>query len=81
MKKFLVRIGTGLLAITICLVPTWIYLLARLLLSPNGFWQEFVVFGLGVYLLGFAQFLLALILIWFLWHLWIKKEWMGFWGI
>jgi uncharacterized membrane protein len=81
MKKFLTRIWTGLIAITICLIPTWIYLLARLLLSPDGFWQEFVVFGIGIYFLGFAQLLMGTILIWFLWNLWVKKELMGFWGI
>jgi len=41
-----------------CLSPTWIWLAATYIFSPIGFWQNFVMLGLGVYVLGGLQILL-----------------------
>ena len=38
-----------------CFLPTGIFLLAYFLLSPEGFWQKFVVFGFGFWFLGVFQ--------------------------
>jgi len=48
----LVLVGISVL----CFIPTGIFLLAYFLLSPQGFWQKFVVFGGGVWFLGIFQF-------------------------
>ncbi|KPJ85444.1 hypothetical protein AMJ57_03060 [Parcubacteria bacterium SG8_24] len=63
-------IGISLLATLIALIPTWLYILARLLLEPDGFWQEVVVLGLGVWVLGGIQIMLLIFLIYFLVSMW-----------
>ncbi len=45
-----------------CGIPTWLYLLARWLLEPQGFLAEFLVLGLGLYVLGSIQ--LVLFFVW-----------------
>ena len=34
------------------LVPLWVFLAARSFINPEGFWQNFVTFGFGFYVLG-----------------------------
>lgn len=69
----LVRGFYTVITITVCLIPLWIYLLARLFFSPEGFWQEFVLFGLGLFLLGFIQLILLIFLVALLHWLWVEK--------
>ncbi|MBU1178754.1 hypothetical protein KKB69_00195 [Patescibacteria group bacterium] len=38
-------------------IPFWLFLGARSMLSPEGFLQNFFVFGAGMYFLGVFQFL------------------------
>lgn len=40
------------------LTPTWLFIFAKSVLSPEGFWQQFIFYGLGVYLLGGFQIIL-----------------------
>ena len=49
-----------------CFIPTGIFLSAYFLLAPQGFWQKFVVFGVGVWFLGIFQSigLLLFIIFW-----------------
>ena len=64
MKKILNWIGAVVVmgGITIaCFIPVILFIVAYYLLSPNGFWQKFVVFGVGVWFLGVFQ-LIGLIL-------------------
>lgn len=35
--------------------PTWLFLLVKYLLAPDGFWQNLILFGVGFYFLGFLQ--------------------------
>lgn len=44
-----------------CGIPTWLYLLARWFLEPHGFFQELLLFGLGLYVLAGIQFFLFLL--------------------
>lgn len=37
------------------LIPLWIFLGARSLTNPVGFWQNIVLFGLGFWVLGWIQ--------------------------
>jgi hypothetical protein len=39
----------------LCFIPTEIFLLIYFLVSPNGFWQKFAVYGVGIWLLGGLQ--------------------------
>lgn len=64
------KILWSLVVLAIGLVLVWIYLAVRLLLTPNGFWQELVLVGLGVWVLGFVQLIfgfVALLLIFSIW--------------
>jgi hypothetical protein len=61
--EVLAKIVFSIVAIAIAGIPTWIYLLIRLCLEPSGFWQEIVVFGFGVWILGGLQFFLFIILL------------------
>ena len=45
----------------IALIPTLFLIAAYLLLSPEGFWQNFILLGAGVYVLGSVQFFLAIV--------------------
>ncbi len=56
---------------TVCaLTPLWIFLLARSMLNPQGFWQNLALSGLSFYILCGAQLLalgllgVFLIIIW-----------------
>lgn len=42
----------------IALIPVWLFLGVRYFLEPSGFWQNLVLFGIGVYLLGAIQIIL-----------------------
>lgn len=52
-------IGLGLIFVT--LIPTWVFLLAKNLLDPQGFWQNFFLLGFGVWLLGGLQIFLGVV--------------------
>ena len=67
------KIGWTLAGIAIAGIPTWVYLLVRLLLSPEGFWQEAALGGCGIYFGGSVQVILLGILCWFLTHLWLDE--------
>ena len=80
-KEFVKRFVMGLVVTLVCLLPTWVYVLARLCLSPEGFWQEAILLGGGVYFLGVAQLILAVLMVWLLYELWYRRTPVGFWGI
>jgi len=49
--KWLFTIVCGAIA----LIPTWFWLFMKSVLNPEGFWQNFVVYGAGIFFLGFFQ--------------------------
>jgi hypothetical protein len=63
----------SLIAAAICLWPVWLWLLAKSLLSPHGFWQEFFLLGVGVWFLGGAQVVFLIILIIVLFFIWADR--------
>ncbi len=71
-KDGIVGILLSIGAVIIALIPFWFYLLMRFALSPTGFWQNFFLLGLGIWLLGGIQILFLIILIIFLCSLWIN---------
>ena len=56
------RLLWSLIATIICFIPLWMFLGVKLLLKPTGFWQSFVIYGAGIYFLGFIQLLLIVAL-------------------
>ena len=42
-------------ALVVALWPTWLFLFLRAMLSPVGFWQNFILTGLGLYFLESIQ--------------------------
>lgn len=57
MRIFLGSLATIFIWV-IVLLPTWTFLGARILVNPEGFWQNTVFFGLGFWILGTIQFVL-----------------------
>lgn len=57
----LIKLGMSSVIVALCLTPTWVYLLARSLLEPEGFWQNLFLAGLGFWFLGSLQFCLAIV--------------------
>jgi len=43
------------------LIPTWLYLLARWIASPEGFWQELGILVIAAIVVGWLQVILAII--------------------
>ena len=41
--------------LVVTLIPTWLFLLIRHFTDPNGFWQNLVLVGLGMWFLGGIQ--------------------------
>lgn len=70
---FFARLMLSAVCIVLALVPTWFFLVARSLLSPEGFWQEVFVFGVGLYFLGGLQIFLAIALLFVLAAIWTVK--------
>ncbi len=64
------RILLSVVACAVAFIPVWVFLLVKYALSPEGFWQNLVLYGLGVYFLGVIQifflvfWVAALIFIW-----------------
>ena len=66
----LVKFYFSSIAVVLVHMPIWIYLLVKYLLSPEGFWQNLVLLGLGVWLLGIIQVALWVILLFLLIGIW-----------
>lgn len=57
MIKFALSIAIAFVAF----IPTWMFIGFRSLLSPQGFFQEFFVLGVGLYLFGAVQIFMAIV--------------------
>lgn len=64
------KLFSSVIATIFCGIPVLLYLLARWLLDPQGFFAEFLVLGLGVYVLGSIQFFLFFIWLYLLLIIW-----------
>lgn len=65
MHKFIAFI----VVIIFCFIPSYIFFAIKYLVEPEGFWQNFAVYGLGMYVFGGVQvglFILWLFLIIFI---------------
>lgn len=70
----LIKIGVTLVTLAFALIPFLGYLLARLLLSPVGFWQNLVLAGLGLWVLGFVQIILLVVWAGFNYFCWTDEH-------
>lgn len=52
------------LGIAVAGIPTWLYLGTKYALQPEGFWQNLLVLGVGVWFLGAFQVLLIFAFLW-----------------
>ena len=69
-RETLTRTIFTAVVLAVGLIPLWIYLLAKLVFSPEGFWQNLVLAGIGIYFLGAFQLVFlgfALFLIYYIW--------------
>lgn len=51
----LARCILSLLVVALALLPTWAFLLIRYVAEPHGFWQNLILFGVGIWFLGTFQ--------------------------
>lgn len=69
-KAFGQKVALSLLGVLVAGIPTILWLLARWMLSPEGFWQETVLLGIGLYVAGGLQLILFFVLCWWLYMVW-----------
>ena len=69
------NIIASLVVTVVAFVPLWIYLGARWLFSPEGFWQEFFLFGVGVWMLVAAQICFLIVGLFLLVVIWVINYW------
>jgi hypothetical protein len=72
-SDFLAKWMLTILGFIFCGLPTWIMLFAKYFLNPEGFWQKFALYGIGVWLLGTQLFFLILYSI-VLFKIWVSKR-------
>ena len=69
-KDRLIQIVLTVICFVLMGIPTYFFLILKSILSPEGFWQKFLVYGVGVWFIGGVQivlFLVAIILVAKLW--------------
>ncbi len=64
------RLLTMVVSAGLMLIPSWIFLLAKYLLAPQGFWQNLVLYGLGIYILGGFQVMFFLVWAFLMFSMW-----------
>lgn len=60
-KSWIAKIIVLFIIWPIALIPTWLYMLIRWLISPSGFWEELATFLVCAIFIGWVQ-VIALIL-------------------
>lgn len=70
--EFFGKFVLSALIAALSLTPFWIFLLVKNLLDPHGFWQKFLVLGVGVYFLGGLQIICLCAAIAATWMIWTE---------
>ena len=60
-KDYAIKFGLSILIAAICLIPTWIYLVARFVFEPDNALVEIILFGVALYFLGAIQLILFVV--------------------
>ena len=63
---------SSVIVTALCWIPVWLYFIIRWLLDPEGFIAEFLLLGLGLYVLSGIQLFLF-----FLWVALLLSIWTG----
>jgi hypothetical protein len=66
------KLGFSLAVFVVTFIPTWIFLIAKHYANPEGFWQNMVLLGFGVWIGGGIQILLIIVFIVALNAIWSK---------
>lgn len=69
-KKLLGFIGVSIA----CFVPTELYLLVKHWFEPSGFWQNFFLAGIAVYVGGITQLCLLIIWVALIFYFWPHRR-------
>lgn len=69
-KDFVEQVILTIVGFVVCSLPFDLYLLLKHSLDPQGFWQNLVLAGFGVYFLGSIQVILLVLFIWWLFVVW-----------
>lgn len=72
-EGFLLIMGIILITLVIVFIPTELYVLARVTIQPEGFWQELILTGIALYFLLGIQFVLIVIGAIFLFEVFFKN--------
>ncbi len=67
----LAQVGFTIICFGLAGVPTYFFLFLKSVLSPEGFWQKFLVYGVGIWFIGGVQFVLLIITVILVVKLWI----------
>ena len=65
-----IQIVLSVIGAAVALIPTWLYMLAKALLTPEGFWQNLLLLGVGIWALDGLQILLLCGLVYWLYFVW-----------
>ncbi len=68
--KTLGKILFSAITFVAALVPLWLFVVARCLLAPQGFWQNLALTGAGVVILGGFQITFLIFWIVVSFHIW-----------
>ncbi len=68
----LVQIAFTIICFGLAGIPTYFFLFLKSMLSPEGFWQKFLVYGVGIWFLGGLQFVLLIVAIVLVIELWVN---------
>lgn len=73
MLLWMKRILVGIPMFLVTFIPVWVYVGARILLQPEGFWQELALGAVGIFALAGLQvmFLIGA----FFAGIWLYTEW------
>ncbi len=69
-EEIIVQFLLSLLATFVCAIPTLLFLGAQSFLSPEGFFQNFLILGIGVWFLRGIQIILFIVWIVALLFIW-----------
>jgi len=58
--KVVVSLVATVFIFALAFIPTWIFLGVRSFSNPEGFWQNIALFGLGFWVFGGIQMVLAI---------------------
>jgi len=58
MIKLFCRLILSIILFILSCIPLGIFLGIKSSISPQGFWQQFAIYGLGIYLFGALQIIL-----------------------